>query len=147
MNVIANLPQILAVIAGTIFLWPVRTVRLAMASSTWRPTKGLVLKSYLDESSPDDGGDVTHSAHVRYSYKIASNRYESTRLTYRPTSGLMFSDALSLLDGITQGREVAVFYNPRNPSRAVLVPGSSTDGVVHLGLSFVLFAVTLWAAI
>ena len=93
MNAIANLLQILAVVAGAIFLWQARNLRLAMASSNWKPTKGLVLKSYLDQSSPDEGGDVTHSAHVRYSYKIASNRYESSRLTYRPTSGLVFSDA------------------------------------------------------
>ena len=32
------------------------------------------------------------------------------------------------------------------PGGLFWVPGSSTDGVVHLGLSFIVLAVTLWAA-
>jgi hypothetical protein len=147
-NIIALLPKIFLAIAICLVIWQARKLLLAMASNEWKQTKGTVLKAYVDESATYDedgiGDDVTHSVHVRYTYKIGSRRFESTRLTYRPTFGLVFSEAVDLLHGITQGKEVDVFYDPRCPERAVLVPGSSTDNVVHLALSFVFLAVVLW---
>lgn len=143
MDVSALLSKLILLFAAGLTLWQARKLSLALASTNWKQTKGKILKAYIDESADDDGG-VTHSAKVHYSYKIGARVFESTCLTYRPSSGLVFSKALDLLQGITQGKEVDVFYDPRRPERAVLVRGSSTDNILHLIICFIFLAVALW---
>lgn len=134
-------PALVLLIVLGLVAWQARALLLAKASAGWPRTRGRVLSAYLDETQPDEDGDVSHSAHVRYRYQVGRHHYTSTRLSYRPTRYLGFSDAAELLDGIVQGREVEVSYDPQRPQRAVLVPGSSTANLVHLLLAVLL---SLW---
>lgn len=127
-----------------VVVWQARTLLLAKASAEWQLTRGRVLSAYLDESGPDEDGEVSHSAHVRYRYQVGRRHYVSTRLSYQPTHYLAFSSATALLDGIVLGREVDVYYDPRRPERAVLVPGSSTDNLVHLIVPALILLGMLW---
>lgn len=135
-------PFLFLLAALALVAWQARSLMLAKASAEWRTTRGRVLSAYLDESNPDEDGEVSHSAHVRYRYHVGRRHYISTRLSYRPTRYLGFSDAAELLDGIVENREVEVYYDPQHPQRAVLVPGSSTANLVHLIIAAL---ISLWA--
>lgn len=124
-------------VLALLLLWELRSLLLAHASTRWKKTMGTVSSAAVtEESSYDEDGDghVSHGVEVRYSYRVAGRSYQSRRLTYRPTWGLVFAKAVDLLRGIAPGREVVVYHHPRVHSRSVLVPGASLDNVFRIVL-------------
>ena len=121
-------------------------IHLAIDSMHWAHTVGKVTKVWVEDAPLDDeiGSDGTHSAHAHYRYQVGARWYEGKRLTYRVTWGLRFGEALGLIRDLHVGREVDVFYDPRKPERAVLVPGSATTDFVAAVFSVVTFAWLLW---
>jgi hypothetical protein len=82
--------------------------------------------------------------HAHYRYKVGARWYHSRRLSYRATQWIRFGTALDMIHGMRAGREVDVFYDPRKPERAVLIPGSSTGNVVLLGTYLVVASLFLY---
>jgi len=125
-------------------LWELYKLFLGIASRRWKRTTCKIVKAYVDEHRDRETGAVDYSAHAVYAYSVQGRKFESRRLTYRATRGLIFSDALDMLRGITQGREVDAFYNPRHPSRAVLIRGVSMNNLAHLLLALALLGFVTW---
>ena len=138
------LPWLLFVAATVYCLTEWRKVRLGLASRQWKPIQCRVLKVWIDEKkSPNDPESISYSAKISYSYKISSVVYQSTCLTYQPTSGLTYEQAVGLIAGVLPGSDVTAYYNPRNKSQAVLIRTHDTRNsmpFVLSGLAAVLLA-------
>ena len=122
---------------------------LAAASNRWTRTRGLVLEAWFDESREAmgdsyDDNEIVHSANVRFSYRVGVRQHESTRLSYRPSSGPRFSDVVGLLRGVIKGKEVDVYYDPEKPERAVIVRGGSIDNVLRVAVALATVAYLGW---
>lgn len=130
------IPWLLFVAATVYCLAEWRKVRLGLASRQWKPIQCQVLKVSIDEqTSPDDSGSISYSAKVAYSYKISSVVHHSTCLTYQPTSGLTYEQAVSLIAGVLPGTDVTAYYNPGNKSQAVLIRTDDTRNAMPFVLS------------
>ena len=125
-------------------LWELYKIFFGVASRGWKRTTCKILKAYVDEHRDRETDTVRYSTHALYAYSVKGRTYECRRLTFRATRGLVHTDALDMLRGITQGRQVDAFYDPRHPSRAVLIRGISINNFVHLLLAFAFFGFVTW---
>jgi len=69
-------------------------------------------------------------ASVRYKYQVAAHSYQGTRISYE-----LYGDARRGIYGYEDGQAVTVWYNPTNPSEAVLERGPEHPdwGTVTMG--------------
>lgn len=143
----------LTVLATAVVLgWQLQCLRLAFASLRWKPVRARVLSCHVGElpgfilgdADFDARADGNHSANVRYAYKVLGTAFVCTRLSYRPTRWILFSEAIDYLQGLRSGIEVDAFYDPARPSRAVLVPGPSEENILRVAIALLAFAVALW---
>ena len=144
---------LLAVILVALALaaYEARRIHLGIEAMRWRTTIGKLTQAWMDEATLpfefDDDGVGRNSANVRYHYKVGARWYRSSRLSYRGTLWLPEDEAQELLQGLVEGRDVDVHYDPRNPARAVLVPGSSTGNLLNLMLYLGAASFALWFSI
>jgi hypothetical protein len=145
MSIVGSL--LCACIAGIGLGSSYRTYRLAEASRRWPKVQGTINELRHDESLPLDEGPetVTFSSHMTFTYRVAGRAYRSTRFTFRPTRGLGQQAAYAMLRGLRRGQPVDVHYDPKAPSRAVVLPGSDSGNRQILASWGVLFAAAiLW---
>lgn len=92
-----------------------------LASQNWLMTNGKVIKSRVEVS----GGDYTSvTPRVIYEYEVGGHTYRGEQIRagdkfLRIQTGGSRS-AYDTVDRYTEGTSVTVFYNPQNPSEAVL---------------------------
>jgi hypothetical protein len=92
-------------------------MRRKMATvSQWPSTMGVVQMSTIEQRSSDDG--YTDYPVVQYSYQVGGQSYQSMKLAPGPEVG--GSGARGVVAKYPVGAQVMVFYNPQNPSEAVL---------------------------
>jgi len=105
-------------ILNAVFLGIIFFMRRKMAVvSEWPSTMGTVNASYLERRFSSEG-DSTNYPVVKYSYQIGGQRYQSTKLAPGPEVG--GTGAGKVVERYPAGAQVMVFYNPQNPSEAVL---------------------------
>lgn len=131
-------------LAFGVCLWELYKMFLGVASRGWKRTTCKILKAYVDEQRDRETGDIRYSTHVVYEYSVKGRTYQCRRLTFRATRGLVQSKALDMLRGITQRRQVDAFYDPRHPSRAVLIRGIAINNLVHLLLALAFLGFVTW---
>jgi len=104
-------------ILNAIFLAVIYFMRKKMAEvSQWPSTMGNVVMSTIDRRSSSDG--YTDYPVVQYSYQVNGQAYQNTKLAPGPEVG--GSGARGVVAKYPAGAQVMVFYNPQNPSDAVL---------------------------
>jgi hypothetical protein len=102
---------------NAIFLTIIFFMRRRMATvSQWPSTMGVVQMSTIEQRSSDDG--YTDYPVVQYSYQVSGQSYQSMKLAPGPEVG--GSGARGIVAKYPAGAQVMVFYNPQNPSDAVL---------------------------
>jgi hypothetical protein len=128
--------------------WEVRNIGLGFASQHWTHTIGVLDKVWVEdmpdlqlEGDPFRDEEGTHSVHARYAYKVGARWYRARRVSYRATWWIRFGEALDMIHGMRPGREVDVWYDPRQPGRSVLIPGSSNANAVLLSIYLVAAAI------
>ena len=105
-------------ILNAVFLGIIFFMRRKMAAvSEWPSTMGTVNTSYLERRSSSEGGSTNYPV-VQYSYLIGGQGYQSTKLAPGPEVG--GTGAGKVVERYPAGAQVMVFYNPQNPSEAVL---------------------------
>jgi len=129
------------------FGWQLRQLLLGRASQRWQSTKGKVLRTWVDEQRHNHNGhvDFSYSAHVVYSYSVGGRQFESNGLIFEPTSGLTEDAVTQLLDGISEGVELDVFYDPKDWQRSVLIPGTSAGNIGGMVFSIAILVYVVWA--
>jgi len=122
-------------------LWSMNTLRLALASRDWPFVEGVLIMVDPGERYDKDGTDISRPR-LRYRYTVGRKTYEGSRLWYR--SG-PFSDnpTPDLASGVCVGDTVDVYYDPNQPSRAVLQPDYLTDDFVSVAVSAIVFVAYL----
>ena len=101
---------------NAIFLGVIFFMRRMATVSQWPSTMGTVNASYLERRSSSDGS--TNYPVVQYSYQVAGQAYQSTKLAPGPEVG--GTGAGKVVSRYPVGAQVMVFYNPQDPSDAVL---------------------------
>jgi hypothetical protein len=104
-------------ILNAVFLTILFFMRRKMAEvSQWPSTMGVVQMSTIEQRSSDDG--YTDYPVVQYSYQIGGQTYQSMKLAPGPEVGGI--GARKVVAKYPSGAQVMVFYDPQNPSDAVL---------------------------
>src|SRR5215216_1300350 len=102
---------------NAIFLGVIFFMRRRMATvSQWPSTMGTVMMSRIEQRSTSDG--YTDYPVVQYSYQVSGQPYQGTKLAPGPEVG--GTGARKVVGRYPAGAQVMVFYNPQNPSEAVL---------------------------
>ena len=105
-------------ILNAVFLGIIFFMRRKMAVvSQWPSTMGTVNTSYLERRSSSEGGSTNYPV-VQYSYQVSGQTYHTTKLAPGPEVG--GTGAGKVVARYPVGAQVMVFYNPQNPSEAVL---------------------------
>lgn len=105
-------------ILNAVFLTVIFFMRRKMAAvSQWPSTMGTVMMSAIDWRHSSEGGSTAYPV-VQYSYQVNGQAYQSMKLAPGPEMG--GTGAGKVVARYPAGAQVMVFYNPQNPSDAVL---------------------------
>jgi hypothetical protein len=118
----------------------------AVVARRWPYVVGKLLLAGVYEKS---GIPPAYEPHVRYQYNVNGVGYEGTRLRFGGANPFSRTLASAEIPAYPASGEIRVYYDPRKPERACLVPGPN-DGTFALPvLLFILgagmFALGLYA--
>lgn len=131
-------------VLNVIFLGIIFFMRRRMAAvSQWPSTLGTVNASYLERRSSSSDSGSTNYPVVQYSYQVGGQAYQGTKLAPGPEVG--GTGAGKVVARYPAGAQVMVFYNPQNPSDAVLETKAPAQWIMWLIL--IIFDVALCGAI
>ncbi len=102
------------------------------ASLNWPDTTGRIISSVVDSntsrSSSRPGGtrksDADYDVRVHYAYDVEGQAQESRRLRFGSSDFKTRSEANKIHRRFSPEKEVAVYYDPEKPGRAVLLRGT-----------------------
>ncbi len=126
--------------------------RQQAAARRWLGTQGEVIHSRLERFWAIDPGDdagatwrrLLMRADLEYAYTVAGVNYRGNRLAL---GGTFYASRAALVRGAARryraGEAVQVFYNPDDPSEAVLEPRAVGLGLLW-GVAALLLAVAAW---
>jgi hypothetical protein len=98
----------------------VHTISCAAASRKWPTTTGRLLSKDINWTGPEI--NVLHPE-IRYEFFVNGKRYESGRVSFKQVGTSNPQDATAVLDSYKYETSIVVYYDPKNPKNAVLVPG------------------------
>jgi hypothetical protein len=131
-------------VLNVIFLAIIFFMRRRMAAvSQWPSTMGAVNASYLERRHSSSDSGSTNYPVVQYSYQVSGQAYQSTKLAPGPEVG--GTGAGKVVARYPAGAQVMVFYNPQNPSDAVLETKAPAQWLMWLIL--IIFDVVLCGVI
>ena len=124
----------------------VRNIVLAQKSSSWISTQGVILHSEVvsQRSAPPvhrrSSGRPTFGARVEYQYSALGREFRSSRVSFGDFSSGDVTHARSIVSKYPAGKAVTVYFDPHDPSLAVLETGITTSTYLLGGIGFVFFA-------
>jgi len=117
-------------ILNVVFIGVIFFMRRKMAAvSRWHSIMGTVDTSYLERRSSGNHGSTNYPV-VQYSYQVAGRVYQSSQLALGPAVG--GSGAGKVIAKYPAGVQVMVFYDPKNPSDAVLEKRAPAQWLIWL---------------
>jgi hypothetical protein len=132
------------IILNVIFLAIIFFMRRRMAAvREWPSTIGTVNSSYLERRHSSSDSGSTNYPVVRYSYQVSGQAYQGMKIAPGPEVG--GSGAGKVVGRYPAGAQVMVFYNPQNPSDAVLETKAPAQWIMWLIL--IVFDVALCGVI
>lgn len=133
-------------LAGWVFLglallltWGVyRQFSTAQNSKNWPFVTGQVTEFEI-RNRPADNSLI---ARIRYTYTVEGSSYTGTRFTLdNGETGIR--QVARRLDAYPQGHTITVYYNPDNPSQAVLEPGVSVNSLMITSMAYLFFVLVI----
>jgi hypothetical protein len=91
-------------------------LRMASECKNWPSSTGQITRSG-DYSGQRGGG---YHVYVGYKYLVDGNEFESEKIFVGKNEIGMFDSPSTLVSGLKKGKQVKVFYNPNDPSYAIL---------------------------
>ena len=117
-------------VLNVIFLGIIFFMRRRMAAvRQWPSTMGAVNASYLERRSSSEGGYTNYPV-VQYSYQVSGQAYQGAKIAPGPEVG--GTGAGKVVARYPAGAQVMVFYNPQNPSDAVLETKAPAQWILWL---------------
>ena len=83
--------------------------------------KEVVYRGRDVDGSRDEASALT--VNFKYNYAVANNKYQGSRVTYSDGINKTLRALRKLQDRYRGKSQILVYYNPKNPSQSVLVPG------------------------
>lgn len=120
-------------IVGTFDVFIAYVVLKQHAASSFPSVTGMIVSSEIT-SNTDSDGDTTHRPVVTFTYDVNDVGYTETGHRFGGLGSSDYGYAQRIVDHYPPGRQVNVFYNPRDPSEAVLETG--VGGTEHALLLF-----------
>ena len=141
----------LITLAGGILLilLSAKSKKKAGASQQWPNVPGMISVSELRQSTnTDDDGHISYAyyPHVEYSYSILGQSYTSKQIAFGGVRGFNNpNQAQTALVKYPVNTPVQVFYNPQNPSEAVLerIAGEGAKGTKVIGIILLVLSVLI----
>jgi len=128
-------------------------VRWGICSKSWPSTTGTIIQSELveewSETFPLGGFDSYWMPKITYTYIVDGEKLQGNRINFSSSFSLQLS-AQRVVNRYPLNSKVKVYYNPRNPSDAVLKPGSTVGmycliiggvALIILGVSLIIFII------
>lgn len=109
------------------------------ASNSWPSARGEIAVSELVSMNPLKRKQK--KANVRYSYQVDGVTYTGSLIRFADTTGSMESLQAELIAPYPVGKEVDVFYDPKNCTTAVLEPGGGLRGYSLVLPPLILFGI------
>ena len=136
MNGVGVLMSLVFIAIGLGMLYYARSVSAkAQQSLSWRSTEGVISHSavLLQTQQTSSSTDAAmYKADVAYRYKVQGRDYSSGRITFADFSS-SGGRAQGIVNRYPDGAPVTVYYNPVDPSDAVLERGGTSGiGVLYL---------------
>lgn len=101
-------------------------------TQSWVPTQGKVLYSKVKTHSDSDG--TSHTLELNYEYSVGNITYTGTKDTELPNMMIGGTGVHNRANQLPIGKMVPVYYDPRDPTKAVLVRGMTVRD--YAGLAF-----------
>jgi len=115
-------------------------LRTSRASRDWPSVTGEVVVATVEVSvsSDEDGTSRSYAPRVVYKYAVAGQGYTSDQIIIGSTLQYPSRARAEAKLAYRSGQQVAVYYDPGNPARAVLEPGATRGawGTLLIGLVF-----------
>jgi len=121
-----------------ILIFAIQTSVISIESEGWPTVDGTITSSMIDvyeerdTSTGDDDFPPTYTTYyepeITYSYSINGVDYSFDKISFSRTRFVIQSEAQEVIDEYSTGTNVTVYYNPSNPSEAVLEPGIQNSG-------------------
>lgn len=129
----------------------VRSNRKVRASQRWSTTSGRILTSEVtSHRSLDSNGTHTtiYDPAVQYEYAVNGQRLQSSSIRFGMAYGTSWPQpAQDVVDKYPQGTLVQVFYNPTNPTEAVLEHSAGgSNRILTCAAAFILGMILLVGA-
>jgi len=100
--------------------WGHGQVKKTMDARDWPRTRGTVISSAVKVERGDSG--FMFSPRVRYEYSVAGKTYAAERVSFGDYADSERSVARRIVDRYHPGQEVVGYYDPEDPTGAVLEP-------------------------
>jgi hypothetical protein len=98
-------------------------VILGLQAQAWPTVDGVITRSSVEHSSSARTATVYY-LNVQYRYSVGEQSYTGDNVTPRLSATMSLVEANDLISGrYAVGQQVKVYYDPQNPSDAVLQPG------------------------
>lgn len=96
--------------------------RQGIASKNWPNVKGKIIESRIEKEvwETREGTKVVEVARIKYEYEIKGKLLINDKVSLGKNT---FADAT--VKQFPKGKDVTVYYNPKNPQEAVLVQGAT----------------------
>ena len=128
-----------------LFLGQIWSIYQGVQSKKWPTAEGIVIQSYVRISPGGDSGDI-YEPRISYGYSISGKPYESNSISYKQNPNTTSrGPADNVISKYPKGSRVRVYYDPDNPTNAVLETGLG-DGWPYL-LLMLFFATTIGTGI
>ncbi|MCT4654872.1 MAG: DUF3592 domain-containing protein [Cohaesibacter sp.] len=95
----------------------------ATQNEAWPTAKGMVLTNHVEEfdrTKADGTAIKTYKAVVGYRYEVDGKSYKGSQISLHPSERTIKGVARTEMEPYKIGNHVEVFYDPNDPSRAVL---------------------------
>lgn len=138
-----------SVIGLLLFLFGWFQFRKVRASRSWPSVQGRIVAAKVDSSVSRGGEDEADTTSffpaIQYEYQVGSELYRSDRIAFNQTAYQNNQKAEQALRAFPVGGIVQVFYNPAQPSAAVL-ERKAPAGLVLMVLGALMLAAGIFAA-
>ena len=143
MNAVGALMSLVFIAIGLGMLYYAHTMSTkAQQSLMWPSTEGVISHSavltQMRQASGTSSSPPTYKADVAYRYKVQGRDYSSERISLMDISSTA-GHAQGIVDRYPDGASVTVYYNPGDPSDALLERGT-TGGIGVLYMAGAAFA-------
>ena len=113
----------------------IATQRKMKAVQNWSSTMGTVMASYLERRrSSNNRGSVNYPV-VQYSYQVSGQLFQGSKIA--PGMEVGGTGAGKVVERYPAGAQVMVFYDPQNPSEAVLETKAPAQWVLWFVLAVI----------